>query len=44
MSAKSYYIEVINSLLSDHYAHCITINEKAPQHAIKRLEMYHKPI
>jgi hypothetical protein len=31
MPAKSYYIEVINSLLSDHYAQCITINMKAPQ-------------
>jgi hypothetical protein len=31
MPAKSYYIEVINSLLSDHYAQCITINMKATQ-------------
>jgi hypothetical protein len=30
MPAKSYYIEVINSLLSDN-AQCITINKKAPQ-------------
>jgi hypothetical protein len=29
MPIKSYYIEVINSLLSDHYAQCITINKKA---------------
>jgi hypothetical protein len=26
MPAKNYYIRVINSLLSDHYAQCITIN------------------
>jgi hypothetical protein len=31
MPAKYHYTEVINSLLSDHYAQCITINVKAPQ-------------
>jgi hypothetical protein len=31
MRAKCYYTEVINSLLSDHYAQYITINMKAPQ-------------
>jgi hypothetical protein len=31
MPVKSYYVEVINSLLSDHYAQSITINMKAPR-------------
>jgi hypothetical protein len=31
MPAKCYCTEVIISLLSDHYAQCITINVKAPQ-------------
>jgi exonuclease III len=31
MPAKCYYTEVINSLLSDHYCQCITINIKAQQ-------------
>jgi hypothetical protein len=29
--AKCYHTDVINSLLSDHYAQCITINMPAPQ-------------
>jgi hypothetical protein len=31
MPAKCYYTEVINSLLSDHYAQCININMRAQQ-------------
>jgi hypothetical protein len=46
MPSKSYYIDVINSLLSDHYAQCITINMKALQltKCYQEVKMYHKPI